>query len=105
MQQETIPDSPACETWSEIFLPLKEVLSICGCALSAQINDWRQDIQEQCNSLTEAALHRHDRLIFDHDDWRPIRTASAELLGLMEAQDINPFLDDCCSNAEALLAE
>ncbi|WP_259696436.1 hypothetical protein [Pseudomonas brassicacearum] len=94
MQQKTIPDCPACEAWSEMILPLNEVLSICGSALPAQINTRLQDIWERCNSLTEAAFHCHDQLIFDHDEWRPIRTASSELLDLMESLEINPFLDD-----------
>ncbi|WP_123599215.1 hypothetical protein [Pseudomonas frederiksbergensis] len=94
MQQKTIPDCPACETWSQMIFPLDEVLSVCGSALPAQINSRLRDIWERCNSLSEAALQCHDRLIFDHDEWRPIRTASAELLDLMELLDINPFLDD-----------
>jgi hypothetical protein len=35
LQQRTIPDYPACEAWSEIILPLNEVLLIN--ALPAEI--------------------------------------------------------------------
>lgn len=94
MQQTIIPDCPACETWSMMILPLNEVFLACGSALPAQINIRLRDIWERCNSLTEAAFHCHDRLIFDHDEWRSIRTASAELLDLMELGNISPFLDD-----------
>jgi hypothetical protein len=94
LQQRTIPDCPAREAWSEMILPLNEVLSICDSALPAEIKARLQDIWELCNSLTEAAFHCYDQLIFDHDEWRPIRTAAAELLELMESLEINPFLDD-----------
>ncbi|WP_225930135.1 hypothetical protein [Pseudomonas botevensis] len=94
IQKKTIPDCPACETWSQMILPLNEVLTVCGSALPAQINTRLRDLWERCNSLTEAAFYCHDRLIFEHDEWRAIRTAAAELLDLMELQDINPFLDD-----------
>ncbi|VVP66112.1 hypothetical protein [Pseudomonas fluorescens] len=93
-QQRTIPDCPACEVWSEMILPLNEVLSVCGSALPEVIKARLQGICERCNSLTEAAFHCHDQLIFDHDEWRPIRMAAAELLDLMESLEINPFLDD-----------
>src|SRR3979490_625503 len=92
LQQRTIPDCPAFETWSELILPLNEVLSIS--ALPAEIKTRLQDIWALCNSLTEAAFHCHDPLIFDHDGWRPIRTVAAELLDLMGSLEINPFLDD-----------
>lgn len=94
LQQKTIPDCPACEAWSAMILPLNEVLSICGSALPAQIKTRLQDIWALCNSLTEAAFHCHDPLIFDHHEWQPIRTAAAELLDLMESLEITPFLDD-----------
>ncbi|WP_434568825.1 hypothetical protein [Pseudomonas sp. Z3-8] len=94
MQQETIPECPACEAWSGMILPLSEVLSICGSVLPEEIKTRLQGIWKRCNSLTEAAFHCHDRLIFDHDEWQPIRTAAIELLDLMDSLAIKPFLDD-----------
>lgn len=105
MQQKTIPDCPACETWSQMILPLNEVLSVCGNALPVQIDTRLRGIWERCNSLTEVAFHCHDRLIFDHDEWRPIRTASAELLDLMALSDIDPFLDDLLLDCRNLAHE
>ncbi|WP_191486791.1 hypothetical protein [Pseudomonas sp. FEN] len=40
MQQRAIPDCPACDAWSEMMLPLNEVLSTCGSALPAH-SFWR----------------------------------------------------------------
>lgn len=101
-QRSAIPYCPACEAWSEMMLPLNEVLSICGNALPTEIRTQLQGIWELCNSLTEAAFHCDDWFIFDHDEWWPIRTAAEELVGLMELLEINPFLDDLlldCRNA------
>ncbi|PQP06417.1 hypothetical protein C5612_01240 [Pseudomonas frederiksbergensis] len=102
LQRRAIPYCPACEAWSEMMLPLNEVLSICGNALPTEIRKRLQGIWELCNSLTEAAFHCDDWFIFDHDEWWPIRTAAVELVGLMELLEINPFLDDLlldCRNA------
>lgn len=93
-QQRTIPDCPACEVWSGMIHPVKEVLSICGSALPEDIKTRLGSISERCESFSEAAFRCHDRLIFDHDEWMPIRTLSAELLALMELTEIYPFLDE-----------
>ncbi len=102
LQRSAIPYCPACEAWSEMMLPLNEVLSICGNALPTEIRTRLQGIWELCNSLTKAAFHCDDWFIFDHDEWWPIRTAAEELVGLMELLEINPFLNDLlldCRNA------
>ncbi|MPQ71642.1 MULTISPECIES: hypothetical protein [unclassified Pseudomonas] len=102
LQQRAIPDCPACEVWSEMMLPLNEVLSTCGSVLPEQIRTCLERLWKLCNGLTEVAFHCHDRLMFDHDEWWPIRTAAQELLDLIESLEINPFLDDLllgCRNA------
>ncbi len=101
-QQTTIPDCPACEAWSGMVLPLNEALAICSSHLPVNVKTGLQNIWELCINLSEAAFHCNDRTIFDHSEWSLIRTAAGELLGLMEAPEIHPFMDELlldCRNA------
>ncbi|MFJ2319612.1 hypothetical protein [Pseudomonas sp. NPDC087817] len=98
-QRGAIPYCPACETWSEVMLPLERTLTACAGALPMDIRTRLQSLWEQCNGLTEAAFHCDDWFMFDHAQWQPLRVAAEELKQLMEWQDIEPFreelLEDC----------
>ncbi|WP_460110037.1 hypothetical protein [Pseudomonas sp. S3_H04] len=105
IQQTTIPDCPACEVWSEMILPIEKLLSICRRGLPEDVKSRLEDIWQRCNSLTEAAFHCHERLIFEHEEWMPIRTRATELMALMESSEIHPFLGDLQLDCKKLLSE
>ncbi|AZE73145.1 hypothetical protein C4K00_2917 [Pseudomonas synxantha] len=93
-QRQTIPDCPACEAWSMSMLPLNETLAVCGNALPCDVVRGLQNLWQLCDGLSEEAFRCDDRLIFDHQDWQPIRDSATNLLGLMEHPEISPFLND-----------
>lgn len=93
-QREAIPDCPACEAWSMAMLPLNDTLIACNSALPYEVKGGLHRIWQLCNGLTEDSFHCGDRLIFDHQDWQPIRDSATDLLGLMEQPEISPFLND-----------
>jgi hypothetical protein len=99
LQRCGIPYCPACETWSEVMLPLERTLTACGSALPAEIRTRLQLLWEQCNALTDAAFHCDDWFMFDHEEWQPLRTTAAALMQLMDWEEIEPFreqlLEDC----------
>lgn len=93
-QREAIPDCPACEAWSMTMLPLNDTLAICGSAMPSEVRDGLQNIWQLCNGLSEDAFRCGDRLIFDHQDWQPIRDSAKDMLRLMGLLEIRPFLND-----------
>ncbi len=93
-QRETIPDCPACEAWSMAMLPLNDTLAACGNAMPSEVERDLQNLWRLCNGLSEEAFCCGNRLIFDHQDWQPIRDSATDLLGLMGHLEISRFLND-----------
>lgn len=93
-QRETIPDCPACETWSTMILPLADTLSTVGTAMPSTILAALQDVWDLSNSLSEGAVRCRDRYIFDHEEWQPLRASAKRALLLLDEEKIAPYLDE-----------
>lgn len=93
-QREVIPYCPACEAWSMAMLPLTDTLDACYNAMPSEVRSALQDLWQLCNGLSEDAFRCGDWLIFDHQDWQPIRDSATDLLRLMECLEISPFLNE-----------
>ncbi|NBF02177.1 hypothetical protein GV819_07710 [Pseudomonas sp. Fl5BN2] len=93
-QQASIPDCAACEAWSMAMLPLQALLATCASALPGEVRAGVQNLWDLCNGLSEAAFHCGDREIFGHGQWQSLREAARQLLGLMEEQQLRPFLEE-----------
>lgn len=101
-QRNAIPYCPACETWSEVMLPLNEAITICGTAMPAEARSELEKVWGLCNALSEDAFHCDDWWIFDHTEWQPLRTAAEQALAVLEADQLRPYLDEVtldCRNA------
>lgn len=100
-QRGAIPYCPACEAWSVTMLPVNEALTICGRVMPEAVRTRLQDVWRLCNSLPETAFHCGDWLIFDQEQWQPLREAAQQALESIDAVSIAPFLDelmlDCCN--------
>jgi len=59
------------------------------------------NLWQLCSNLPEHAFRCGDWMLFDHQEWQPIRDSAQNLLGLMECLEIQPYLDDltvdCCN--------
>ena len=93
-QSETIPDCPACEAASQIFEPIQSFLD-----LPPEI-EWNRLIQhlnsilERVSQMSDEAFHCHDRQIFHHPDWRPIRDEARIALGVLEWAALREYAED-----------
>jgi hypothetical protein len=79
-QSTTIPYCPACETWSEMMLPIRDFLDKFSENLEHTVREKLERLWERCNSLDGAAFRCDDFNMFDSPQWQPIRTEAADLL-------------------------
>jgi len=93
-QRGAIPSCPACEAWSMTMLPLNDTLVVCGTAMPIEVRSNLHNLWQLCSNLPEHAFRCGDWMLFDHQEWQPIRDSAQNLLGLMECLEIQPYLDD-----------
>ncbi|MBF4207125.1 hypothetical protein EI533_05210 [Pseudomonas donghuensis] len=93
-QEDAIHPCRACETWSVKMLPLHDALTVCGSAMPAQVRTPLQRVWEMCNELPETAFDCGVRLMFEHEEWQPLRDAAELTLALLEVDQLAAFLEE-----------
>lgn len=85
-QMANIPDCPACETWTEMVMPIESFLKSCPRSVPQDVRDALDHLWTSCNSLGESAFHCWDVEIFLDPEWDGIRTQAAAALELIDWQ-------------------
>lgn len=85
-QMANIPDCPACETWTEMVMPIESFLKRCPRSVPQDVRDALDHLWASCNSLGESALRCWDVEIFLDPEWEGIRTQAAAALELIDWQ-------------------
>jgi hypothetical protein len=82
-QASSIPYCPACETWSEMMLPVDDFLNGFTEPLDEPLRLKLGQLWTLCNALDATAFRCDDFQMFHHPDWAPLRATAIEALDIM----------------------
>jgi hypothetical protein len=94
VQSSQIPYCPACETWSEMMLPVNDFLKKFPTDLSPSLQEALSTVWLLCNELPEDAFRCDDFQMFHAPDWAVLRSAASEALRWLEWESLQPQIDD-----------
>jgi hypothetical protein len=92
-QMANIQDCPACETWSEMVLPIHSFLENCPQAATQNVKDALTCLWTSCNDLSEDAFRCYDIELFMNPEWERIRVEATAALQLMDWQNFKGEAD------------
>lgn len=93
-QSTLIPYCPACETWSEMMLPIDDFLKSFSEPISASLREKLEAMWVICNSLSQPAFHCDDYDIFENPEWEPLRMRAIEVLQMLDWSTLQNQIDE-----------
>jgi len=93
VQSSQIPYCPACETWSEMMLPVAEFLEHLPANLPFLAKDLNA-VWLLCNELPEEAFRCDDFEMFYAPASEPLRSAAAQVLQRLGWEHLQTQIDD-----------
>ena len=92
-QSSQIPYCPACETWSEMMLPVSAFLEKVPDDLRS-LKRGLSTVWVMCNELPVPAFRCDDYEMFSNPAWEPLRSAAAETLQSVGWDNLQTRADD-----------
>jgi hypothetical protein len=93
-QSASIPYCPACETWSEMMLPINDFLCSFTEPIADVLRSHLERLWELCNALDGSAFRCDDFEIFKDAQWVPLHAEAAVTLDIMGWEFLEPHVDD-----------
>lgn len=92
-QSARIPYCPACETWSDMMVPVQRALENLPPGVP-QLEQQLHALWGLCHDLPESAMRCGDFDLFKDPAWMPLRSAAAEALRLMGWEFLEAQIDE-----------